>query len=58
MTTSPRGPRPEVLARLAEGVPVAEQERAGSARARVLGIALCVITAATVVLAIAVAGAP
>lgn len=58
MATAPRGPRPEVLARLAEGVPAAEQQRSGSPRARLLGIALCVVTAATVVLAIAVAGAP
>ena len=58
MAEAPRGPRPEVLARLAEGVPVAPREQAVSPRARLLGIALCVVTAATVVLAIAVAGAP
>lgn len=58
MATSPRGPRPEVLARLAEGVPVAQQERAGSPRARLLGVALCGLTAAAVVLAVVVVGAP
>lgn len=58
MGHAPRGPRPDVLARLAEGLPVAEHERASSPRARLLGIGLCVLTAVAVVLAIAVAGTP
>jgi hypothetical protein len=52
------GPRPDVLARLAEGVPAPQPRHASSRSARLLGVALCIITAATVVVAVAVAGAP
>lgn len=58
MTPSPDGPRPEVLARLAEGVPAEQQHHVVSRRARALGWALCVVTAATVLVAIVTAGAP
>ena len=59
LTVPPRtGPRPDVLARLAEGVPAPQPTRMASPRARLLGVCLCLVTAVTVVIAVAVAGAP
>ncbi len=52
------GPLPDVLARLAEGVDAPQPEHARSAVARSLGIALCAITAAVVLVAILAVGYP
>ena len=53
-----RGPRPEVLARLADGVPAGEPRTVRSARARALGLALCAATAVAVLVAVIAVGYP
>ena len=57
-TGGARGPRPEVLARLAAGVPAGERRIAPSARARAMGIAVCVVTAVAVLVAVIAVGYP
>jgi hypothetical protein len=52
------GPLPDVLARLAEGVDAPRPEHARSAGARALGIALCAVTAAVVLVAVLAVGYP
>ncbi len=52
------GPLPDVLARLAGGVDPPGDEHARSPMARSLGIALCAITAAVVLLAVFAVGYP
>lgn len=52
------GPRPEVLARLAVGASEAQGRRPRSARARLLGLVLCAVTAGTVVGTIVAVGGP
>jgi hypothetical protein len=53
-----RGPRPEVLARLADGVPAGDRRIVRSARARALGIAICAVTAVAVLGAVVAVGYP
>ena len=55
---SSRGPQPDVLARLSVGAAEAQAPRGRSARARLLGIVLCAITAGTVLGAVIAVGAP
>ncbi len=52
------GPHPEVLSRLAQGVQGDDPRRPPSAPARMVGIALCAVTAATVLGAIIMVGSP
>ena len=53
-----RSPRPEVLARLAEGVPAGNRRVVRSARARTVGIAICAVTAVAVLGAVVAVGYP
>ena len=53
-----RGPRPEVLARLADGVPAGEPRTVRSPRARAVGVAVCAVTAAAVLVAVIAVGYP
>ncbi|MEO2139413.1 MAG: hypothetical protein ABGX91_04120 [Thermoleophilia bacterium] len=53
-----RSPRPEVLARLAEGVPAGNRRIVRSARARAVGIAICAVTAVAVLVAVVAVGYP
>ncbi|MGB0731693.1 MAG: hypothetical protein ACPHQB_07625 [Miltoncostaeaceae bacterium] len=53
-----RSPRPEVLARLAEGVPSGNRRIVRSARARVVGIGICAVTAVAVLGAVVAVGYP
>ena len=52
------GPLPDVLARLAEGVPAPEPRGRATRASRIAGVALCVITFGVVVASIIMAGAP
>ena len=54
----PAGPLPDVLARLASGMPRGTYPRVHSARARVLGIVLMGATAALVLVAAITAAQP
>ena len=53
-----RGPRPEVLARLAEGVPAGEARTVRSTRAHAVGIAVCAMTAVAVLVSVIAVGYP
>lgn len=53
-----QGPLPDVLARLAEGLDAPGEAHARSPVARSLGIALCAITAAVVLVAVLAVGYP
>jgi len=53
-----RGPRPEVLARLADGAPAGEPRTVRSTGARAVGIAVCAVTAAAVLVAVIAVGYP
>lgn len=52
------GPLPDVLARLAVGMPASDTGRGRSARARVLGYVLCVATASLVLAAAIIVAQP